>query len=118
MKVIIAGSRSIMDYKTLELAIEASAIHNNFGITEVVSGGASGIDSLGELWAMDNGVEVRRFPAYWNLYGKSAGIRRNIQMGDYADALIAVWDGQSRGTKQMIDYARKKDLIVFVYEVK
>lgn len=115
MKVIIAGSRSILDYKTVTQAIDASGFEDE--IEQVVSGKAEGVDRLGQLWAFDNNIEVVSFPAYWKQYGKSAGIRRNIEMGNYADALIAVWDGQSRGTKHMIDYATKKGLQVFVYKV-
>ena len=75
-------------------------------VTEVVSGGAAGVDSLGEDWATNEWVPLRVFGPDWGRYGKSAGFRRNEQMGDYADALVALWDGQSRGTKHMIEYMR------------
>ena len=113
MKVIIAGSRDIKGPTWWVIkAIEASG----FDIKEVVSGTARGIDTHGELWAKQHNKRITRFPADWDTYGKSAGYKRNEEMADYADALIAVWDGVSKGTKHMIDIATKKGLKVFVYE--
>jgi hypothetical protein len=83
--------------------------------TVVISGTAPGADKLGEQWAKDNSIPVERYPADWNRYGLSAGYRRNEQMVDNAEALVALWDGKSRGTRHMIDIARKKGLKVFVY---
>lgn len=114
MKTIIAGGRDVTTYTYVEEAI----IQSGFNITEVVSGCARGADTLGEQWATRNNVAVKKFPADWDNLGKKAGYVRNYQMGDYADALIALWDGESRGTKHMIDYATKKMLKVFIYYVK
>jgi hypothetical protein len=114
MKTIIAGSRSITDLQLVTLAIESS----NFAITEVVCGGARGVDDLGRKWAANGGrVPVKLFIPNWDLYPKVAGFKRNEEMAAYADALIAVWNGESRGTKHMIDTAKKKGLKVFVYMV-
>ena len=113
MKTIIAGSRTVARYEAVCAAIEASG----FTITEVVSGTAKGPDSLGEVWAVNNMVRVKKFPADWDRYGKRAGFIRNAAMADYAEALIAVWDGQSRGTEHMIRVARNKGLKIYVYEM-
>ena len=113
MKVIIAGGRDVTNYAY----VEAAAKESGFSISEVVSGCARGADTLGEMWAKDNSIPIKKFPADWNSLGKKAGHVRNCQMGDYADALIALWDGQSRGTKHMIDYATKKGLKVFVFKL-
>lgn len=113
MKCIIAGSRTIRDYAIVEAAIEASG----FAITQVVSGCARGVDSLGEQWAHQHELLVARFPAEWGRYGKSAGPIRNSAMVQHSDALIAVWDGRSAGTKDMIGRANKRGLRVFVYHV-
>jgi len=110
MKVIIAGSRSITSYRLAEEAVAASG----FEITEVVSGTARGVDRLGELWAARHGVPVTRFPADWGAYGKQAGFVRNADMAEYADALVALWDGGSRGTQHMINLARGAGLKVHV----
>lgn len=112
MKTIIAGSRGIKSYRDVCLAVRESGFADS--ITEVVSGGAAGVDSLGERWARTRNLPVKHFLPDWKAHGKAAGIIRNHQMGDYAQALIAVWDGKSKGTKDMIDYAKKKGLKVFV----
>ena len=115
MKTIIAGSRNITKLHIVEKAIELST----FNITEVVCGGARGVDDLGRKWAGNgNKIPVKMFPAAWDTYGRSAGYKRNVEMGEYAEALIAVWDGESKGTKHMIDIAEELGLKVFIYIVK
>jgi len=110
MKVIIAGSRSITSFDAVLNAIQWAQMD----ITEVVSGGAKGVDALGERWAKLNEVPIKRFLPDWKQFGKSAGPRRNEQMAQYADGLIAVWDGKSRGTEHMIETARRVGLEVYV----
>lgn len=111
MKVIIAGSRSITNAATVANAIKESG----FPVSEVVSGGARGVDKIGEFYAAIDKIPIKQFIPDWDGLGKVAGFIRNQAMADYADALIAVWDGKSRGTKDMIDRATKKGLKVFVY---
>ncbi|KKL44497.1 hypothetical protein LCGC14_2365110, partial [marine sediment metagenome] len=107
---------------------------HNIQITEVVSGCAGGVDTLGEQWALANGVKVEAFPALWdnltvpnalirtNKYGKEynarAGFQRNDSMAQYGDVLIAIWDGKSRGTRDMIKNAKSRNLAVYVYITK
>jgi hypothetical protein len=123
MIVIVAGSRSITSFATVTTAIEASG----FDITCLVSGGAAGVDSLGEKWAAQHGVQIKRFPANWSKYGKRAGPIRNAEMADYIQlhglewrgcALIAVWDGTSRGTEHMINDAKAKGIPVFIFDAR
>lgn len=114
MKTIIAGSRTVKRKFTVLDAMNFCG----WDITEVVSGGADGVDKIGEALAIDSNIPVKRFPADWSQYGKAAGPIRNRQMAAYADALIAVWDGKSRGTANMIKEAKKAGLTVYVYEVK
>jgi len=111
VRVIIAGGRDITDASLIVEAVAASG----FQIASVVSGGASGVDSLGEDWARKCCVPVARFPADWKAHGRAAGPKRNREMAENADALIAIWDGASRGTKNMIETAQKLGLKVFVY---
>ena len=114
MKVILAGSRSITDMDALDVAIHES----EFEITEVVSGHAAGVDTLGEQWAEINNIPIKLFPPDRKRYGRPhAAFVRNKQMGDYAEALIALWDGKSHGTKHMIDYATKKGIKVYVHRI-
>lgn len=110
MKVIIAGSRSIADYDLLVKVINQL----NWKITEIVSGGAYGVDKLGIRYAKENNIKCTMFLPDWDTYGKKAGILRNKDMVEYADALIALWDGESKGTKFTIDYAKQKMLTVHV----
>lgn len=115
MKTIIAGSREGFTIEDVYKAWDFSG----FGISEVVSGGARGVDRLGEQWAKEQDVPIKRFIPDWNgPLGKAAGHARNRDMGDYSEALIALWDGQSKGTKGMIDYAKKKGLQVYVYTLE
>jgi hypothetical protein len=114
LKVIIAGGRDIHKRSLLDKAIVAA----QFKITEVVSGHAKGVDTLGELWADFYNVPVKLFPADWETHGKRAGFIRNAAMAEYADALIAVWDGKSKGTQHMIETARTAGLTVFVLRVR
>ena len=78
----------------------------------IVSGTARGADSLGEVYAKEKGYLLTKFPAQWDKFGKSAGYRRNEEMAKNADGLVAFWDGQSRGTKHMIDIAKAQGLAV------
>jgi hypothetical protein len=118
MRLIIAGSRSITDYDLLKTLVVKSGLWKEHGKKlEIVSGMAKGVDALGVLFAENNGLKLHKFPADWSL-GKSAGHIRNRQMGDFADGLLALWDGKSNGTKGMIEYARLRNLVVFAYECR
>jgi len=85
--------------------------------TEIVSGAARGIDQLGEEWAEAQGLPVKRFPANWKEHHRAAGPIRNREMAKYADALVAIWDGQSKGTKSMIGLAEKAGIEIHVHQV-
>ena len=100
MKLIIAGSRHLTDIDSegIQDFINFLGIEN---ITEVVCGGAKGIDAAGKLWAEENGIHVEPFPAEWEQYGKAAGHIRNKQMADYADELLVIWNGKSAGSANM-----------------
>jgi hypothetical protein len=114
MKVIVAGSRNITKYAIVEKAIQDSG----FDVTEIVSGGARGVDTMGETWAVKRGIKIQRFPAEWEKYGVSAGPIRNSKMAEYGEALIAIWDGVSKGTKNMIQCAKNNKLKIAVFIFK
>lgn len=136
LRVIIAGSRNFDSFTILEkechkifkslskegyLSGNVKADCDNI---EIISGTANGTDKLGEAFAKKYGILATRFPAQWEKYGKSAGYIRNKIMAEYAaksnelGVLIAFWDGKSRGTKMMIDLAKKYNLKVFVIDVE
>ena len=112
MKCIIAGTRSCPKY-IFDLAIKkCDFVHE---ITHVLSGAADGADKYGEQWAFENDLPTTRFPALWLKFGKSAGPIRNKEMLKKADALLAIWNGKSKGTLDMITISKKKGIKVFVY---
>jgi hypothetical protein len=116
-KVIIAGSRGFSNYKLLrEQCNKFLREKRKTSNIIIVSGHARGADTLGEEYAQDEGLDLEIYLAQWDKFGKSAGYRRNEQMAEVADALIAFWDGSSRGTKHMIDIMNKKNLLVRVVE--
>jgi len=114
MKIIIAGSRNFNDYNLLKSSCDN--LLTKFTNIEIVSGTARGADKLGERYAREKGYDIKEFPANWSL-GKSAGYIRNDEMAQYADMLIAFWDGTSKGTKHMIDLANKRGIKVIVIDI-
>lgn len=108
MRVIIAGTRDFNDYSLL--STKCDFILSKTSDIEIVSGTAKGADKLGEKYAEERGYQIKRFPANWDKFGKSAGYKRNKEMAEYSDALIAFWDGKSKGTKHMIDLAKENNL--------
>lgn len=106
-KLIVAGSRDFNDYDLLRDVVMSLADHE-YGdrVLSIVSGMARGADALGVVLAAEQEIHLYAFPADWSL-GKGAGHIRNRQMGDFADGLVAFWDGRSSGTKGMIEYMQK-----------
>ena len=126
LRIIIAGSRDFNDYELLKKsAIEIITKKTMLpDLTRIVSGGARGADTLGERFANEMGLEISRFIPDWDGLGKRAGYVRNAEMAKFAvedgnyGVLIAFWDGQSRGTKHMIDLAKRYGLEVHVVNYK
>lgn len=112
MRVIVAGSREI------NVAVEylsVIVIESGFTPSVIISGHARGADKLGEDWAKLHDIPCEKYPADWDKYGKRAGFMRNEYMASKADALIALWDGNSRGTKHMIETMQKLKLPIFIW---
>jgi hypothetical protein len=112
MRTIIAGSRSISNYQDLLTALNECG----WTPTVVLCGDAPGVDSLGKRWAHEHKIPVEIYTPDWNRLGKAAGIVRNMKMGRKADALIAVWDGTSPGTRHMIEFMSRRERKVYIYE--
>lgn len=119
MKVIIAGGRDFTNTQyvrdTMDQLYYDELAGYFYGIDEVVSGGARGADREGEQWALNASLPVKEFPANWDFYGAGAGPRRNEEMAEYADVLVAFWDGKSKGTGDMIRRAIAHGLEVHIY---
>lgn len=114
MKLIIAGSRNVESLTLVRLCFKQFKYRDK--IECVISGCARGVDRLGEAIAKENGLGIIAKPANWDLHGKSAGYKRNNEMAEIADCLLAIWDKESKGTKHMIDIALKKGIYVEVYD--
>lgn len=112
-KVIIAGGRDFNDYNILKKYCDH--ILSNKTDIEIVCGMARGADLLGKRYAEEKKYKLAKFPADWDKFGKSAGYKRNEEMGLYADAAIIFWNGESKGTKHMIDLSKKNNLLLKVY---
>lgn len=115
MKIIIAGSRDFENWDAFMGFM--SVLPQEFEITEVVSGGAIGPDTMAIHFADLFNYPIKVFPADWDTHGKKAGILRNIDMANYADRCIAFWNGTSRGTAHMIDSMYKRNKLVMIYKV-
>lgn len=111
LKTIVSGSRNFNDFPLLEKELL------NQNISLIISGLARGADLLGLKFAKKHNVSYLEFPANWDKYGKSAGYKRNYEMLSEAEQLIAFWDGQSKGTKHMIDISSKKGIKVKIIKV-
>jgi len=101
-RVIVAGTRTFDDYDLLEERLDYYFKDIIKEGIEIVSGMARGADLLGEKYAIENGFPIKHFPADWKLNKKAAGPIRNEQMAQYADFLVAFWDGWSTGTADMV----------------
>lgn len=110
MRVIIAGGRDFDDYKLLKEVCDEFL--KDFNVTEIVSGKSLGADTLGEKYAKERNIPIKEFPANWIKFKKGAGHIRNGEMAEYGDCLIAFYDGKSTGTKNMLEQAYKKKLIM------
>ncbi len=100
MKLLIAGSRSITDFDLAPYIPE--------DVTEIISGGADGIDTLAEKYADEHRISKHIILPEYSKYGKAAPILRNRVMVDLADAILVIWDGKSRGTRSTVNYAKEK----------
>ena len=109
MKIAIIGSRTII--------INNLDVYLPNGATEIVSGGAKGIDTCAKEYALKNKIKFTEFLPDYKRFGRCAPLKRNIQIIEYADLIIAFWDGKSKGTSFVIDEAKKRNKTVKIYLV-
>ncbi len=117
LRMIVAGSRNFGDDQRMSQVLrEYLGDKTPERKLQFVSGTARGADSMGERFAREHGYDLKRFPAQWERYGRSAGYRRNAEMAAYAaqetGVFFAFWDGESRGTRHMISLAKENGLEV------
>src|SRR3990170_5138293 len=118
MKLVIAGSRNLKNMEDLETAIE-KYILPHYDIDLIIHGGAIGIDQLAGKYAAIHNIPCSGIkPKYLSNFDRGAPLRRNQEMAEQGDLLLAVWDGESRGTKHMIECMNKLNKPVFVHLVK
>lgn len=113
MRTIIAGSRTITNPQFIIDAVK----NCGWEISTIIEGGAIGVDTLARNYAKQHSIQLETYPAEWKKWGKSAAYIRNQQMATKAEALIAIWDGQSKGTKHMIDIAEAAKLKIYVLKI-
>ncbi len=110
MKVAVIGSR--------DLRIDDLGKYLPENTTEIVSGGARGVDSSAREYALSHGIKLTEFLPDYNTHGRKAPLLRNLQIIDYADVVMAFWDGKSHGTGFVIDRCRKKGVPVRIFYPK
>lgn len=115
-KLAIIGSRTFYDYTKLEHL--ATNICDKLGITTIVSGGAKGADLLGERFADEKNLKKLIFIPDWDKHGKSAGYKRNVDIVTNSDIVLALWDGESKGTQHSMNIAKSQNKHVIVYNYK
>ena len=106
MKIAVIGSRNLI--------VQDLSRYLPENVTEIVSGGARGIDTCAREYAKAHGIKLTEFLPEYEKYGRSAPLKRNLQIINYADSVLAFWDGQSRGTKFVIDNCKNRDKKVMI----
>jgi len=127
MKTIVSGSRDIVDINLITQAIQEAS--NHFTITEVITGGSAGVDTIAAMLATQNGIPVTQFVPNWNEMvplpdgssqpiGKRAGPERHRKMAEAAEAAVIVWKGQSDGTQNLINALVPKQIPMIIVDAE
>ena len=117
-RVVISGCRDYDNYNEAKTCIDyyLTNIRKENEIV-ILSGCASGADAIGERYAKENCLKVEKYPANWEKYGKSAGPKRNEEMAKNCDYVLCFWDGKSKGTKSMINLAKKYEKPIRIIKI-
>lgn len=110
MKVAVVGSRGLYIWNLEEYLPE--------NITEIISGGAKGVDASARVYALTHGIKLTEFLPEYEKYGRSAPLKRNITIIEHADLVLAFWDGKSHGTKFVIDNCKKRNIPIIVHRME
>ncbi|MCH8049006.1 DUF2493 domain-containing protein [Patescibacteria group bacterium] len=118
MKIAIVGSRTGWTEKEIHEYLDHYKSKNNLDVKEVVSGGAIGVDTFAESWAKKNDIKTFIFYPNWSKYGRGAGMIRNKLIIDRSDSVIAFMTEGSKGTKNSVNYAKKQNKLLLLFERK
>lgn len=118
MKLLIAGSRGYNDYDAFRMKVDKCLREHDKSKIEIIEGGAKGVDRLARRYAIENEMVYRTFEADWEQHGKSAGMIRNKQMANVATYAIIFWDGESNGTRNMIENCEHQNIPYRLIKVK
>lgn len=118
INVIVAGGRDFSDYQLMKSKLDIILKNLDKSRIRIVSGGAKGADSLGERYAIEKKYELLVIKAKWEKHGNAAGPIRNREMAEIGNYCVVFWDGQSRGSKNMIEEAKKRNIPTKVIEYK
>ena len=110
MRVAVIGSRNLT-VENLESYLPPET-------TEIVSGGAKGIDSCARAYAVQNGLRLTEFLPDYRRFGRGAPLKRNIQIAQYAELVLAFWDGKSKGSEFVIGYCHKSRKPIEVFSLE
>lgn len=110
MKIAVIGSRNII--------LGNISDYLPCGVSEIVSGGARGVDTCAREYANKNGLKLTEFLPEYKKYGKCAPLERNIKIVEYSDEVFIFWDGHSRGTKHVIRMCEKLHKKMHIYMIK
>lgn len=120
MKTAIIGTRNAPETTYAQLCDLCGCLRVLGGISEIISGGATGADALGERYAKAEKIPLTVITADWKTYGKAAGPMRNTEIVERAERVIAIWDGKSTGTADTIRKAKAqgKEVLIIIYEAE
>lgn len=107
MKVAVVGSRNLW--------VDDLGKYLPDGVTEIISGGARGVDTCAREYAIAHGIKLTEFLPDYDRYGRVAPLYRNITIIEHADLVMAFWDGKSRGTKFVIDKCKERGIPVKIF---
>lgn len=113
IKLAIVGSRTFADKEIFDKCM--STIMEKYDVIEIISGGAKGADTFGEQYATENNIPKKIYKPDWEKYGKKAGFLRNHTIIKACDVCLALWDGNSNGTRHDINLCKEYDKTCFVY---
>jgi hypothetical protein len=117
-KILIAGSRGFTDYLKFKGYVDKFLSSLDKKDIMIIEGGAKGTDHMAHQYAVEKNIDVKTYPADWETHGKKAGMIRNREMGEAATHAIIFWDGQSRGTKNMISICEELGISLRTVRVK